>query len=405
MRNTITLLLFMLPGFLLSQSWDAGIMVNAANYQGDLVKPAIFTLKETSIGAGLFLRRNVDTHWALRANVNYATITGSDANFFREAERRSRNFSFRSSLLELSAQIEASPLGALRSDGTPRQAFPYFFAGMGFVHTNPTVNFNTGTTNADPSLIAADRVEVQKNAVTFPLGLGFRFELPKAGIFGIEIGFRPTQTDYLDGISRTGNPNKKDWYVLGGVHYAYRFGVKKDADGDGVTDRRDACPEVPGDKKMKGCPVDTDGDGVYDKSDRCPTLAGDKNNGGCPQMAPKDREALTFAVKNINFETNSAILTANSNAVLDTVAAILKRYDYYAVSIEGHTDNVGDDVANLKLSKARAQSCFDYLVKNGIAPARMRYNGFGEARPLASNDVEEGRLQNRRVEFMLSVKK
>ncbi|MBL8743009.1 MAG: OmpA family protein, partial [Myxococcales bacterium] len=69
------------------------------------------------------------------------------------------------------------------------------------------------------------------------------------------------------------------------------------------------------------------------------------------------------------------------------------------LSIEGHTDSVGSDQGNLLLSKNRAKSCLDYLVKKGIAQGRLTSEGFGETKPLETNDTAEGRSKNRRTEF------
>ena len=73
----------------------------------------------------------------------------------------------------------------------------------------------------------------------------------------------------------------------------------------------------------------------------------------------------------------------------------------YTLSISGHTDDIGGEETNLKLSQDRAKSCYDYLVFRGIKTSRLRYAGFGEARPIASNNTNEGRELNRRVDFEL----
>ncbi|MEM9897700.1 MAG: OmpA family protein, partial [Bacteroidota bacterium] len=70
----------------------------------------------------------------------------------------------------------------------------------------------------------------------------------------------------------------------------------------------------------------------------------------------------------------------------------------------GHTDNVGTEYRNQKLSVRRAKACFDYLTSKGISPSRMNYGGFGQTKPVANNDTEDGRSQNRRVEFDLYLK-
>ena len=87
--------------------------------------------------------------------------------------------------------------------------------------------------------------------------------------------------------------------------------------------------------------------------------------------------------------------------VLDTISNILKQSPSQHLLIEGHTDNVGDDQSNLLLSENRAKAVFSYLVKKGVATERLSYKGFGESRPVADNNISEGRSRNRRVEFKL----
>ena len=81
------------------------------------------------------------------------------------------------------------------------------------------------------------------------------------------------------------------------------------------------------------------------------------------------------------------------------MAQVLKDYPYIEIRIEGHTDSQGGDDYNLKLSNDRAASVFNYLVNKGIDSSRMKSQGFGEASPLDTNRTEQGRANNRRVEF------
>lgn len=173
-----------------------------------------------------------------------------------------------------------------------------------------------------------------------------------------------------------------------------------DRDGDGVADRDDRCPDEPGSALLAGCP-DRDGDGIADRDDRCPDKPGPAANFGCPEIAPADREILNAAVRNVQFATNSADLLPSSYAILDQVATLMGRYPDYKLFISGHTDSVGDDKFNLDLSKRRAKSCYDYLLRKGVDPQRISHEGYGETRPIADNNTEAGRAKNRRVEFDL----
>ncbi len=173
-----------------------------------------------------------------------------------------------------------------------------------------------------------------------------------------------------------------------------------DTDGDGFADKNDRCPEKAG--PYTGCP-DTDGDGVIDADDVCPEEPGGVTTKGCPELKEEEKEVLNFAMQAVQFETGSATLKSSSFDILDQIASIMKRYSAYKLRISGHTDNVGDEENNQVLSENRAKACFQYLMSAGIAMERMSYQGFGENKPIATNNNASGRRLNRRVEFDLYV--
>lgn len=144
---------------------------------------------------------------------------------------------------------------------------------------------------------------------------------------------------------------------------------------------------------------DSDKDGVVNDKDKCPgTLPGAKVDGdGCVVKQ-------TLTLNNISFATNSAKLTLDSKALLKDVVQFLQADRSVRMQISGHTDNVGKDAYNQKLSKARAASVRSLLVANGIDAKRLTSTGYGESRPISSNATEEGRETNRRVEFAITTK-
>jgi OOP family OmpA-OmpF porin len=99
----------------------------------------------------------------------------------------------------------------------------------------------------------------------------------------------------------------------------------------------------------------------------------------------------------VNFAFNKADLTAESRPVLDGVAAGLKNHPRVKVEIQGHTDSVGADAYNLKLSQRRAESVRAYLISDGVSDEQLVAKGYGESQPIASNKTDEGRAKNRRV--------
>ncbi|MCX5868050.1 MAG: OmpA family protein, partial [Proteobacteria bacterium] len=103
----------------------------------------------------------------------------------------------------------------------------------------------------------------------------------------------------------------------------------------------------------------------------------------------------------IFFETGKAVIMEKSYPVLDSVAIFMKDRSNMKISIEGHTDSTFEENYNLKLSQDRAASVRQYLIDHGIDASRSASIGYGQARPIATNDTEEGRSQNRRVEFIV----
>lgn len=104
------------------------------------------------------------------------------------------------------------------------------------------------------------------------------------------------------------------------------------------------------------------------------------------------------AIDVINFEFGKSSINKDSYAYLDKIVMLMKRTNL-SIEIKGHTDNVGKADFNLELSKKRAKSVYDYLIKKGVNSSKLSYTYYGMAKPIASNDTEEGRLINRRVEF------
>lgn len=142
--------------------------------------------------------------------------------------------------------------------------------------------------------------------------------------------------------------------------------------------------------------LDSDGDGVVDSRDKCP---------GTPRGAKVDGDgcvlAQTLTLRDVTFDFNSSRLTLNGQRILDTVVAFLRADPKVNLTVGGHTDGKGSAAYNLKLSQARAESVRNYLVEKGISAARLDAKGYGMAHPVASNDTEEGREANRRVELVI----
>jgi OmpA-OmpF porin, OOP family len=106
----------------------------------------------------------------------------------------------------------------------------------------------------------------------------------------------------------------------------------------------------------------------------------------------------------ISFDTDSAVLTAESSAQIDNIATILRAYPRAHVAVVGHTDSVGSEADNVVLSRARANTVAAKLTANGVQPQRVHAEGYGSQRPIADNATESGRAENRRVELGVTVR-
>lgn len=175
-----------------------------------------------------------------------------------------------------------------------------------------------------------------------------------------------------------------------------------DADEDGIADKNDECPNQAGPEANEGCPYpDTDNDGVLDKDDMCPDVAGNQANNGCPEVTEEVQKELNEYAKTINFNSGKTTITEDSEEALEAIMAILEEYPNAKFTIEGHTDSVGSAQNNMRLSEARALSVKAFLVENGVDEFRLSSAGYGQTKPVASNNTSSGRAKNRRVEINL----
>lgn len=188
-----------------------------------------------------------------------------------------------------------------------------------------------------------------------------------------------------------------------------------DSDGDGITDDKDKCPGTPAGRKVDadGCELDRDGDGIVDGDDKCPDVYA-KTADGCPLPVAKPAEAKPdysaatatpeaiprrLVLEGVNFNFDKSALRPEDIAIIDQNAADLKEWGDIDVEVSGHTDSRGSDKYNMGLSLRRADAVRDYLITKGISADRLTAKGYGESQPLESNDTDEGRFKNRRVEL------
>ncbi len=176
-----------------------------------------------------------------------------------------------------------------------------------------------------------------------------------------------------------------------------------DSDSDGVVDAQDRCPNTVAGIVVDshGCPLDDDNDGVANVNDKCPdTSAGAKvDETGC-YIILKERREFTL---NVTFANGSNEVPTEYLSEVKSLAQFMREFPLTKVVIEGHTDNRGAAAFNQNLSEQRAAAVAQLLVsKYNIDSSRVSSVGFGETKPIADNDLAEGRAKNRRVVAVLS---
>ena len=171
-----------------------------------------------------------------------------------------------------------------------------------------------------------------------------------------------------------------------------------DRDMDGVVDSIDICPDTYGNALANGCP-DTDKDGIPDKFDVCPNLFGEKEAQGCPVLSTREREILENALVDLQFGFDKDEIEYSSYNTLTDLSILMLKNPNMNLIIEGHASEEGSEKYNLSLSARRAKSVQSFFIKRGIEKNRLTIDFYGEKSPINSNNTEEERALNRRVEF------
>lgn len=277
------------------------------------------------------------------------------------------------------------------------------------------------------------------NELVYAAALGYRLGgiegrtelgIELAGAFGLE------ETDEeespLEALPFIRHQPSQEWEIQGGfgVGVIAGYGVptarafigvryrptSHDADGDGIPDSEDECPndreDIDGYQDQDGCPEedpDGDQDGIPDHQDECPdakeTINGVDDDDGCPDSGDPRvvyEDGRFKVLETVQFEHGSATIKPESRSLLNQVALTIKANPQVKrVRVEGHTDDTGPRDLNLRLSRQRAHAVRDYLIRRGVSAKRLSAHGYGPDRPIAEGTSDEARAQNRRVEFVV----
>ena len=252
----------------------------------------------------------------------------------------------------------------------------------------PYLSIGLGRLNITPSAAMP-----KTKYVTADLGAGFKYALSNEFMLRGDI-----KTLFPSGSS--------DIDFTFGLSLAYTFGAKAERRLAPVSMKKEDAPQIISTSTPQPAPlapVDSDQDGVYDEQDACPatpvSLAVDSV--GCPILEVSQmRQTLA-----VNFDTNQSIVKAEYESEMATFAAFMKTYSNTNVIIEGHTDSDGKAEYNQNLSEQRAISIRDELINRyNIQPSRISAIGYGETRPVASNNTKVGKARNRRIDAEVSAK-
>lgn len=256
---------------------------------------------------------------------------------------------------------------------------PYLLAGISWIrHDDQFVPVG------NPNSVAA----IQGNAVGFNFGVGLQANYDR---FSIRSEIRARFDNNDESASAPRSDFFQDWGLRLG--FIYHFGDKAKTT---LAVEEPAAPLPPPPPPAPTCDqLDDDGDGVNNCEDQCPNSQAGQAIGpdGCPV-------ALTIDLRGVNFDFDQATLRPESTAILDEAVEVLTKYPQLKVEVAGHTDSIGADAYNQALSERRAKAAYDYLLAHGVPSAQLvGPNGYGESRPIDSNDTREGRARNRRTEL------
>lgn len=440
-----------------------GFNLGLSSYEGDLHcfdEPGQSILNSAGISFGAQFRRELSSNFNGRIAYQFARFSGDDKIFDDVTGHPQRGFDFVNNLHELTARLDLEPWKEKRFS-------PFISAGIGLGLNSPKTFFDfDNKSTALQALITQDQENLNSLIMSVPISLGANIRVSDLITVGAEFAWRLGVTDYLDGVSMTGNTEHNDYFGTAGVTLNYALGntamnttkrVKPsmDAKNQAVTkqpeagtsgaessdpnmaarkaemERQKAQEEKMAMEKMEleriaaenaameaklaaekaaleaekaklaaaRTEMDSDSDGIIDRLDACPKIYA-KTASGCPANTVTSDVNCTavFGAKTVNFQTSFADLSGEDKAKLNAITEIMLACPSRRLIVEGHTDSRGSDIVNQQLSERRAKQVKNYFKSKGIETNRILAIGYGETRPIGSNDTVEGKAMNRRVE-------
>ena len=372
-----------------------------------------FTNQEVNLGYGISLKKQLGHAFGLEGNIFRGKVSATNKDAAGGAQ-----FGVRQSETEIGYAADLrGVVNVATVDFLRRENSVNFFvtAGYGLVAYAPQVTYSNGNTFDWKGNVGDDRDKDYIKEAYIPVGAGVKFKVSDRVAFNLGYTMHFIDSDNFDGVYAKGTTKDKFSYGYAGLEFSLGSSAKPDLNWvnplalmyDELKDPT-LRQEVEAlktrvtnvERSVEDLKKDSDGDGVADQFDKCPgTPAGTAVDGsGCP--LPTSTSAVSGDVTGfepIQFEFNSSVLKTESYPILDKLSSGL-RENGGKVTLKGYASSEGTAAYNMKLSKDRANSVKTYLVNSGVNSSQVSAKGYGEANPIASNDTEEGRIQNRRVE-------
>ncbi len=388
-----------------------------------------FTNWESDLGYGGYIKKQILPALGIQANFLAGKLHADNSEPWGNDMPPISDYNSYETTLAYSGSMSAYlSLGNIYWMNRKNLVQPYITAGAGLAGYKVSLTNKAGTVS---DYNGGERVK----EVFFPVGTGLKFNL--SNNINLDLGYTMNfvDGDNFDGY-RSGPQGDKFSYTHIGLEFALGGRAKTQLatynpvaalqddyisrnaalQAELAADRaRHAAHMAQMDTDWKRYLNDADKDGVSDYFDKCPnTPAGIQVDGaGCEIkvtsttinpvrviVTEEDKRIVAEAIRNLEFDFGKSTIRSSSYPSLNRVADLLKSKDF-SLKLAGHTDNVGSDAANLKLSKDRAESVKAYLVSQGANPSRIEATGYGESQPISSNKTAAGRQNNRRVEFTL----
>lgn len=397
------------------RTWSIGLN-GGAMYLGSFFGNDDYAGRKTELGYGGYIKKQILPAFGLQADYLRGKLSANRSHLVNHDE--AGPIASFSTDLNWAASLSGN-FTLANINFRKRQNFiqPYATLGAGLAEYKPS------TTNA-----AGVTTEIHNiGEVIIPVGAGVKFNLTKG--VNLDLGYTVTfvNSDNIDGYTRGAN----DKYSYGHAGLEFALGNKTkpqlaahnivaDLENDYVGRYDNLVQQLDAEKEKNArleerfnkAMADEDKDGVADLFDKCPGTPEKTvvDGSGCPlaerkpdvkvYITEEDKKVVADAIKNLEFDFGKTTIRETSFASLTRVASLLINKNF-SLKLAGHTDNVGSSASNTKLSKARAESVKQFLVSRGANASRIEATGYGEDQPIASNDTEVGRQQNRRVEFTL----